>query len=206
MATEHKTDYVAEGAQLLRQAHRGKPKTVALMSAFMDVCQGVEDAMQTLVSPYDLEGAAGDKLDRIGSLLGAERDGLDDGTFRLLIRGRIAARHADGTLRNLLAVAKALYQAKEVYAHAPTSEGAGPACDGGQIGIMVGSPALPASLWPTAKTLLVDCLPAGVDLGFFGTFNADQALALAGTRAWVGGLGSTKNPSIGAPLASVDAA
>ena len=195
-----KLDYSEEALALVRQFHKGKTRLGYLIRTVMGQCQELELALQAIQQPYDTTGATGDKLDQIGAMVGAYRNGLDDDTFRLLIIGTIAARRSTGTLGDILTVAKKLFQSRYVYAYAPTSAGAGPRARGGEIGIMVSSPKLPKPLYPLAAKLLTKCLPAAVSMGFLGTFSDTAALAFAGSEPYVGGLGSTKDPAIGAPL------
>lgn len=176
MTTTHKTDYEQQGVTLLREAHRGRPLTEALLRAQLRAAQRLEDAIQQLASPYDIDGASGARLDAIGSIFGLARNGLADDAYRLLLHGKIAASRGNGLLPDLERAALALFQASRVYVYAPTSAGAGAQAAGGAVGVMVGSPKLPSSLYPLARKLLAPCLPAGVSLAFLGTFDAAESI------------------------------
>jgi hypothetical protein len=70
--------------------------------------QAVEDAFFGLIDAFNLETATGAQLLVLGRLVGQEKGGLDDDTYRLYIKARIAANRSSGTPEELINIARLL--------------------------------------------------------------------------------------------------
>jgi len=64
---------------------------------------------------YDLEKAKGILLDRLGKLVGENRDGNDDELYRLLIRLRILLNTTDGSINDIIKVIKFIFSSEVVH-------------------------------------------------------------------------------------------
>lgn len=195
---------VAASKQLLMQMYVGKANVEGLVSVFASQQQVIEDALFALYSNRYLSTPAtsGKTLDGIGDLVGVARNGLQDLDYRLLIYAKIADNEGNATLQTLLQVAAALFQSSVIWDASPAT--VGPSFTGGPfILLMIGTPAIPARLYPLVAKLLRQNLTAGVDITTLGLFNAKSAFAFAGPQSYVGGWGSVKDPGVGAPYAAL---
>jgi len=89
---------------------KDKPKLNALVQnviAFQ--LQDIEDALQTMLTLPSIDDSFGAQLDLLGRLIGQDRGGVDDDTYRLYLRARIAANRSDGTPEALFRVFTALF-------------------------------------------------------------------------------------------------
>lgn len=75
---------------------------VALTSGF----DSLEAAVQDLLAAWSVDTAYGALLDRIGAIVGEPRGGLDDATYRLRIRARVATNRSFGRTDDLLTIAR----------------------------------------------------------------------------------------------------
>lgn len=105
---DHKTDYTAEALERLLSTLQGGTKTEALVSSYLDRCQELEDAAYELLEQRGIDSATGDRLDRIGALVGIPRGGQEDNTYRLRIRAEIAVLNSDGLASDILDVLRLL--------------------------------------------------------------------------------------------------
>ena len=64
--------------------------------------QEVEDAVYQILTDTVLETAEGAQLDGLGEIVGEERAGRDDATYRIAIRTRIAINLSEGTIENIM--------------------------------------------------------------------------------------------------------
>jgi len=70
--------------------------------------QDLEDAYQTLLTLLDIDNSSGVQLDLVGRIVGQQRLGSDDATYRLYLRARIAANNSSGDPDSIYAVFTAL--------------------------------------------------------------------------------------------------
>ena len=197
-------DMVEASKQLLMQQYVQKSGVEGLISVFASQQQVLEDALFALYSNRYLASPAtsGKTLDGIGDLVGVSRNGLEDDEFRILLYAKIADNAGNATLQTLLAVAAALFQSPVLWDATPAT--VGPSFTGGPfISLMVGTPKIPAALFPLVAKLLRQNLTAGVDITTLGIFDAKSTFAFAGPQAYVGGWGSVKDATVGAPYAAL---
>lgn len=104
MAVVHNTKVTASGLARLLSQFQGKPRLTALLSAFLDECQEVEDALYDVYYQRALQNgvAVGDLLAKLGKIVGQGSEGLSDAIYRTLIQARIAANRSRGTKPDLL--------------------------------------------------------------------------------------------------------
>lgn len=75
------------------------------LAALLEPAAEIESALHQMIAMRRLDDAVGVHLETIGDLVGQDREGFDDDTYRRLIRARIAANRSDGTLDDLIRVA-----------------------------------------------------------------------------------------------------
>lgn len=85
----------------------GQPATAweIILQAFIAPGQGLETILNSMLTQRGLYTAVGVNLDRIGQIVGLDRQGEGDSRYRELIIAKIAENDSDGTGNNLLRVA-----------------------------------------------------------------------------------------------------
>jgi len=92
-----KTDYTSEALLRLLTTLQGAPEVEALAAAYLDRCQELEDAAHPMLVQRSIEDSVGDRIDRIGAIVGIPRGGREDDDYRLRVRAEIAILNSDGT-------------------------------------------------------------------------------------------------------------
>jgi hypothetical protein len=82
----------------------------ALLSAWLDECQAVEDALWDVFEKRELQDAVatGDLLAKLGKIPGQTSEGLSDALFLILITARIRANRSTGKREDLIKLVKLL--------------------------------------------------------------------------------------------------
>jgi hypothetical protein len=102
----HKLDHVAQAIGYLLAQFQGKPRIEALLSAYIDEVQALEDALWTLLVDRTLDVAVGPQLTGIGAIVGQSQGSLSTANFRAFIRARILINLSDGTPEELITIAR----------------------------------------------------------------------------------------------------
>lgn len=76
-----------------------------LSDVFSQEVQELEDAILQILTDTILTTAVGVQLDGLGEVIGLERQGLDDATYRARLRSQILANKSNGTINELIAIA-----------------------------------------------------------------------------------------------------
>lgn len=76
-----------------------------LIDIFAQEVQELEDAIIQILDETTLPTAIGVQLDGLGEIVGLERQGLDDATYRARLRSQILANRSNGTINELIAIA-----------------------------------------------------------------------------------------------------
>lgn len=99
-------DHVALGLSRLPLQFQEKPKIAALLTSWLNQSNELENAMIDVLTLRSIDTAIGTQLDDIGVIVGRERAGANDDTYRLYLRAQIAANDSDGVTENLIRVAQ----------------------------------------------------------------------------------------------------
>jgi len=105
---------------LLSSQYVNSPKLNKLLNVLLRKFDDVTNCMIQLDTALDLDDAIGKQLDQLGTIVGASRTlafqpshsvsaVLDDGTYRTLIKARIAQNQWDGTIDSLYAAWYSLF-------------------------------------------------------------------------------------------------
>jgi hypothetical protein len=81
-----------------------KPRFMALLESFVASAQALEVALQAVLNESSIETAVGAQLDQLGAVVGQPRKGLDDATYRVLIKAKILVNKSSGTIPDLIAI------------------------------------------------------------------------------------------------------
>ncbi len=101
------TEHVLQSLARLIAQYVDKPRMEALTAIYAEQVQDLEDAWWELATERFVDTAVGVQLDILGVIVGQDRNGLDDDTYRALIRARIKANNSDGTIPAIYGVALA---------------------------------------------------------------------------------------------------
>ena len=80
----------------------------ALFRAFSTPVQSLEDLMLGVSAENSIDAGSGVTLDIWGRLVGEPRGGLNDATYRRIIKGKVRASRSDGTYEYILALFRLL--------------------------------------------------------------------------------------------------
>jgi len=175
------TNHVQAALNRLLQQYKGQPNLAALITAFVDQIQDLEDAVFSLDAGRQLANAVGAQLDGIGQLVGANRNGLSDAEFLLEILGTIASNTSDTTIAKVAAITYIFFNPDSVIL-----DEIFPAA----IGLQLGSPTIDPNLFDIAISLLQNALGAGIGIGYVSTYVQDESFCTLGCPA--GGKGFTR--------------
>lgn len=153
----------------LYEQFKGKPNWIALVDrVWAPQMDQLEAAAQSLLTLPSIDDSSGFQLDVIGKIVGQPRAGLDDPTYRLILRGKIRANRSQGTPEDLYAVLVAAFGVGTQAVYAPGGDASfdlrlvAPMADS-EVGVIV--------------SLVGDAKPAGVR-GVFEWQEAADALML----------------------------
>lgn len=97
MALTQITDHSDRAIELLAQQFRGNVQVEALVRAFVNRIQELENLTIDVLNSLDIDAAVGQQLDLIGAIIGESRQGREDAEYRLYIRARIRLNIGSGT-------------------------------------------------------------------------------------------------------------
>lgn len=106
--------------QKITSEYQNSPKMLSWLSANLQLYQDLLACVAELETAFDINSAVGPQLDALGSIIGASRTVafqpsgsvspiLDDATYRILLRAKIAQNHWDGKLDSLLTIWQSLF-------------------------------------------------------------------------------------------------
>lgn len=101
-------DHVARAIAMIVQQFKGKPNFEAVLTAFIQRVQEVEDMLHDVWQARMLDNASGARLDGLGSIVGIEREGDTDTVYKVRIRARIFSNVSRGTADDIMRIASLL--------------------------------------------------------------------------------------------------
>jgi hypothetical protein len=111
---------------LITSEHADKPNFIAWLTAMLTLGADSADCAASMNDALDIDQAVGDQLDIVGGLVGVSRTVafqptggvspvLDDDTYRLAIRAKIAKNQWDGTIVDIQSIWTQLFGAVPIY-------------------------------------------------------------------------------------------
>jgi hypothetical protein len=109
---------------LVTSQHRDKPKFIAWLSAPLEILDDIVNL--DITTAFDLDNAVGAQQDILGTIIGRKRtldfqpsDGsapvLEDTTYELALKAKIAQNQWDGTIDGMLAIWSSLFPDIDLY-------------------------------------------------------------------------------------------
>lgn len=190
MSSTYISDHIARAKNRLIEQYKGKPKVEGVVEALVKPFQDIEDVLQQLKTERWIDTAIGVQLDKIGEIVGAEREiEQNDDDYRLLIKAKIIMNLNQGTPEEVIAAAKFFIGAAfiwylEVYPAAVD---------------IFSSTVIPEENRPKIRAQLKKFLPACVSLGSFGQFDEENPFVFNGGT----GFGDVNDPDVGGLLADL---
>src|ERR1700761_4538956 len=103
------TNYVGQGLARMLFCLQNKPRLAALATSYLSGVQDLENAaIDLLLSRMVQNNPTGDLLDKLGKLVGQDREGFSDADYLLLITARIRANRSGARHEDLIAIATLL--------------------------------------------------------------------------------------------------
>lgn len=190
MSSNYIADHIARAKNRLIEQYKGKLKIEGVVEAVVKPLQDIEDVLQQLKTERWIESSIGIQLDKIGEIVGLEREyEQEDEDYRLLIKAKIIMNLNQGTPEEIIAAAKFFIGAifiwyLEVYPAAVD---------------IFSSTVVPPENRAKIRNQLKKFLPAGVSLDAFGQFDETNAFVFNGGT----GFGDVSDPSAGGLLADI---
>ncbi len=104
-------DHAASALARLAEQFKNKPNLAALLNNLNAQTQELENAFQDLFTQRAIDTAFGEQLDVLGIILGQERGGFDDDTYRLYLNARMLLNISSATKEDLYGIFEALLDA-----------------------------------------------------------------------------------------------
>lgn len=180
-------DHTAQAKARLLQQYKDKPRLNAVLAAYVDQIQEVEDALYPVIAARMLDSATGSTLDAIGTYFNVARQGLNDADYRNVIYGTIAVQSSDTTVETLLNCVLKLFGASQVFIGHANSIGEAAVLPTAVVTLGAGGPTVSPAIYGYLVGLLQQALPAGVVLSEFFTFPDTGVFAMDGPQPWVAG-------------------
>lgn len=98
------TDHVGDGVDRLLEQFKDRPRIVALLTAYLNQVQDLEDVLWELFLDRWISTAVGEQLNVIGRVVGEKRQGSLDDEYRAFLRARIRANRSVGLLAELVKI------------------------------------------------------------------------------------------------------
>lgn len=105
----HVTTHVADAQARLIGQYQDRPRLAAMIAAFTNGFQVLEDAAWAVLVASALPNAYGATLGQIGKLVGQACNGQDDEDYRAFIGARIKTNRSHGKITELLAIGSLLF-------------------------------------------------------------------------------------------------
>lgn len=190
MSSTYISDHIVRAKNRLIEQYRGKPKIEGVLEAIVAPIQDIEDVLEQLKIERWIETAIGVQLDKIGRIVGAEREiGQNDDDFRLVVKAQIIMNLNQGTPEEIISAAKFFIGAAfiwylEVYPAAVD---------------IFSTTVIPEPNRAKIRAQLKKFLPAGVSLDSFGQFDETNPFIFSGGA----GFGDVNDPGVGGLLADL---
>lgn len=187
------TNHIQKAIDRLWQQYKGVTSVENYFTALTEEAQEIEDQLKKLFEERNLETAVGKQLDRIGEVVGQDREGLTDEPYRLRIKIKIIQNLSEGEPERVIQVYKFLLNASWVF----YSELYPANC------YLMGA----GSIIPGTEQLIAEniirILPATVTLEYFGHADPVKPFKFAGNQVIGGGFGTIYDSTIGGKLGSL---
>ncbi len=184
MTVEKNTQHVTDALDRLIEQYKESSNVRKMLQSLVPQVQDLEDVVHDLFTSRTLTASEGAQLDKLGELVGQDREGFDDDFYRILITARIGINVSNGEYEKVLDVFKLLTQSALVHLQEWYPAGYGVTADN----------EVDNDLMKFIANLMKLVDPAGVRLEGIMCFNGDEAFAFAGGPGNAKGFGDDTDP------------
>lgn len=124
------TTHIEDSLSRIIEQYKCSPSMQAMIEAIVDQVQILEDESFGLFSRLDLANATGVLLDQYGTIIGLDRNGLDDDTYRLFLFAKIGQNTSNGEPERVIDAYKLLSNSSQVHLQEYFPAGIGLSGDG----------------------------------------------------------------------------
>ena len=100
--------HVIDGLNRLAFQYRGKSNFENLLRVFLNRFQNLENCYSDFYDRLSLTNSSGQQLDNFGKIVGQNRDGNNDETYRILLRAKVGINVSRSLPENLINIVKEL--------------------------------------------------------------------------------------------------
>ena len=183
----HETDALD---RLISQ-YKDRPNIEGVIKSETDQDQEFETEIQDVLLKRQIEFANGEELDRIGDLVGQNRQGFADDFYRVLLFVKIGQNVSNGEMSRVISVMKLL--ANDALVH-------GQWLGNAEIDLAVGTD-LDPDLVDFIYQNIEKVVAGGVRVGQIACFDPDEPFSFAGPGPAGLGFGTTADPLVGGKFA-----
>lgn len=108
-----KADY-KELLTLLIQKYQDREKFKGLLKPSLNQANDLETALFEIRDEYKIDNAIGVQLDILGEIIGIEREGREDDSYRTILKVKASINNGGGTPEKLILTATELYDSENV--------------------------------------------------------------------------------------------
>lgn len=110
----HITDHTEKANSYLLQQYKDRPNIKALLDSIIEPMQHIEDKAYELYIQYYLPVATGYHLDRLGAIVGVNRQGRSNDSYRYAINLGIISNNSSATANEIITILKSIYIADKI--------------------------------------------------------------------------------------------
>lgn len=193
LATKINT-HVKDALNRLLEQYKNRPLLNGFLTSLIQQIQDLEDAIFAMDEGRQLWNgtttpAVGAQLDKLGEIVGIQRNGLPDNEYILFLFGKVAENFSDTTIPTILTIFGYLFQT-EVFLQELYPAG---------IGLEAFGTPIPENLWKTAEDIVQQALGAGIQIRYSAISKTKRVFRFAGpnTTGQLNGYGTVSDPSQG---------
>lgn len=162
------TTHVQEAIKRLLQQYKEKPRIEFVVSSLTEEVQNIENMLFDLLNNRSINTAIGIQLDRLGTILGIEREGLSDEDYRARLKIKVVQNVSSGEPDRLISVYAFLINATQVQFQEHYPAGCA----------LMGRGVIPSGQETLLYTEIQRITPAGVRVDYIGTYDANESFAM----------------------------
>lgn len=188
------TSHIQDAKERLKFQFKDKDNINKLLEIHVDKVQELENVFWDLLKKRFLDDAEGEQLDKLGTILGSDRNGLEDQDYRFRLKFKVGQNTSEGTTENIIDLFKILTQSAQVLVdeYFPAS-----------VVVSNGQP-IPDDVKNLVETLLQKVVGAGIKFYYIATFPEDEAFAYLGKpNEGAFGYGDITDPTVGGKYAGI---
>lgn len=184
------TTHIDDALSRLLNQYKNKINFSNLISSLVGSIQTLEDVYFDLIEKRSIDIAVGIQLDRLGTIVGQEREGRTDEEYRQRIKARILQNVSQGEPEKLIDLVTLLLNPNLIHIH-----------DAGLGGVLVGfDVSVPSNQLVELLSNLQLVVGAGIRVDYIIEFDSVEPFAFDGDLLGFG-FGDDSNPNVGGKFA-----